>query len=273
VLRSAVPDLGEAVDELTGAYVEARYNDHPIEAPTARRTQDASRRLRRALKYLGATSRLGSKRRFGGACGIPGCKKNERRGRLARLGGGPSGPPHRVDADPGGLHEATRSRELVSGSDREAFTDFYRQHARDVQRALAVTLGDPELARDATQEAMARAWRSWSEVRTFSNAAGWVYRVGLNWGRSRLRRWSREVLGAFRDNTVEAATPPDPALAAALQRLSEAHRAVVVLRLYLDWPVEKVGAALGIPAGTVKSRLHGAMNRLRSTLEAADAYR
>lgn len=156
---------------------------------------------------------------------------------------------------------------LASDDPREAFAVFYCRYGDQVLRALAVTLDDHELARDATQEAMARAWRSWSQVRTFANPSGWVYRVGLNWARSRLRRVSREVLGIFRDRAVCAAEPPDPALARAVRGLSMRHRAVVVLRLYLDWSVEDVAAALDIPEGTVRSRQHTAMNHLRRELE------
>lgn len=157
---------------------------------------------------------------------------------------------------------------MVANADRDAFAAFYRRHGDQVLRALAVTLGDAELARDATQEAMARAWRSWGQVQTFTNPSGWVYRVGLNWARSRLRRLSRELLGAFGDRHVSAPEPPDPALARAVQSLSSRHRAVVVLRLYLDWSVEDVAAALNIPEGTVRSRQHTAMNHLRQKLEA-----
>lgn len=165
--------------------------------------------------------------------------------------------------------DGARNGQLMPGSDeQDAFASFYRRHGGQVLRALAVTFNDEELARDATQEAMARAWRSWGKVRAYTNPAGWVYRVGLNWGRSRIRRLRREVLGTYRDRTVAAPTPHDPALAQALKRLSERHRAVVVLRLYLDWSVEDVAAALRVLEGTVKSRLHTAMNQLRSALEA-----
>lgn len=166
------------------------------------------------------------------------------------------------------MAKAMRGAALVSDDAREAFAVFYCRYGDQVLRALAVTLDDHELARDATQEAMARAWRSWSQVQRFVNPAGWVYRVGLNWARSRLRRVSREVLGTFRDRAVSAADPPDPALARAVQGLSKRHRAVVVLRLYLDWSVEQVAAALDIPEGTVRSRQHTAMNHLRRELEA-----
>lgn len=170
---------------------------------------------------------------------------------------------------PSRITQKRSNEKLVTASDeREAFAAFYRRCADQVLRALALSLADQELARDATQEAMARAWRSWKEVGSYKNPAGWVYRVGLNWGRSRLRRLSREVLGKVRDGTVAFPDPPDPALAQALRSLSQHHRAVVVLRLYLDWSVEDVAAALHVPEGTVKSRQYAAINALRKTLEA-----
>lgn len=150
-----------------------------------------------------------------------------------------------------------------------AFVAFYEREGGRVLHALALSLGDEELARDATQEAMSRAWGAWGEVRGYANPAGWVYRVGLNWARSRLRRVTREVLDRDGDRPVSASEPPDPALARALAGLSVDHRAVVVLRLYCDWSVEAVAAALDVPAGTVKSRLHWALGYLRDALEEA----
>lgn len=153
------------------------------------------------------------------------------------------------------------------GEDVEGFAVFYERHGEAVRRALAVTFYDQELARDATQEAMARAWRRWGQVQGFANPAGWVYRVGLNWGRSRLRRVAREVLGAASEPGSPPPVPSDPTLRAALAELSWKHRAVVVLRLYLDWSVEQVATTLDIPEGTVRSRQHTALRLLREQLE------
>lgn len=156
---------------------------------------------------------------------------------------------------------------LPAGEGKRMFAAFYDLHGDEIFRGLLLTLGDAELARDATQEAMARAWRSWSAVHTYANPAGWVYRVGLNWGRSRYRKLSREVLGKYRDHPQPATEPPDPALRQALAGLSPRHRSVVVLRLYMDWSVEAVAAALGIPEGTVRSRQHAALKQLRQRLK------
>jgi RNA polymerase sigma-70 factor (ECF subfamily) len=52
------------------------------------------------------------------------------------------------------------------------------------------------------------------------------------------------------------------------RRLSIDHRAVVVLHHYLDWPLDRVADTLGVPVGTVRSRLHHAMRGLRAALDA-----
>ena len=52
------------------------------------------------------------------------------------------------------------------------------------------------------------------------------------------------------------------------RRLSLEHRAVVVLHHYLDWPLEQIAETLGVPIGTVRSRLHHAMRGLRAALDA-----
>ncbi len=86
------------------------------------------------------------------------------------------------------------------GSGRADFAAFYEQHHPRVARALAVTLGDAELATEATDEAMVRAYQRWKQVSSLDNPGGWVYRVGLNWSRSvlRRRRIHRRVKGSGR---------------------------------------------------------------------------
>jgi RNA polymerase sigma factor (sigma-70 family) len=145
------------------------------------------------------------------------------------------------------------------------FTAFYRDAYQGTVRALAYTLGDTDLAVDAADEGMARAYLHWDSVRTYDNPGGWVYRVSLNWARSLHRRLSRRL--PFRPVT-EVSQPPvaDPAVAKALRDLDERHRAVVVCRLLLDWSVEDTAEALGVRPGTVKSRLHRALRTLETTL-------
>ena len=158
--------------------------------------------------------------------------------------------------------------EAVPAVAAEPFEVFYRAQVDRVYRALTVTLGDPQLAREATDEAMARTYANWSRVRGLDNPGGWVYRVGLNWATSwwRKRRRERALPAAGSDPHV---APPDPAgtaAAEALARLALPQRAVVVCRVLLDMSTAETAALLGVAEGTVKSRLARALAALRTAL-------
>jgi DNA-directed RNA polymerase specialized sigma24 family protein len=73
------------------------------------------------------------------------------------------------------------------------FDSFYRACWDEVYRPMAGTLRNPDLAAEAVDEAMIRAYRRWRSVRDYHNQAGWVYRVGLNWAVSQLRKTRRET--------------------------------------------------------------------------------
>jgi hypothetical protein len=87
------------------------------------------------------------------------------------------------------------------------FEEFYAADRERIYRALAVTLRNPDLAAEATDEAMTRAYQRWGLVRAYDNPTGWVYRVALNWARSRLRRHSREHAGDGRESAYEPCFP------------------------------------------------------------------
>lgn len=163
---------------------------------------------------------------------------------------------------------------VVRRTDQPAdFGGFFSRHHDPVHRALSLTLGDTDLARDAAAEAMARAYERWSKVSTYDNPSGWVYRVGLNWATSRLRKRRREVGPLATEPTVFDPAVTDPALERALAELPVAQRAVVVLRYLLDWSELQTAAALDIAPGTVKSRLSRALAHLAAALEDPDGSR
>jgi DNA-directed RNA polymerase specialized sigma24 family protein len=163
---------------------------------------------------------------------------------------------------------AALERGVAEAVEAEPFEAFYRANVDRVYRALVVTLGDPQLAREATDEAMTRTYANWTRVRGLDNPGGWVYRVGLNWAtswwrkRRRERALSKAVPGWF-------VAPPDPAATAAGQALAELalpYRAVVVCRILLDMSTAETAALLGVAEGTVKSRLARALAALRAAL-------
>lgn len=147
------------------------------------------------------------------------------------------------------------------------FDDFYVSSASRIRRTLSVIIGDHDLAGEATDEAMTRAYERWNRISRFENPAGWVYRVGLNWAKRQMRRRSYDVTPLAVSTRIGEPPIPDPSLWKALDRLSTDHRTVVVLRYSEDWSVAQIADALDIPAGTVKSRLHRALNQLREELE------
>jgi DNA-directed RNA polymerase specialized sigma24 family protein len=163
---------------------------------------------------------------------------------------------------------ATGEIPIVSVTAHQAapeFSAFYRQHWSGIARGLALTLGNPDLAAEATDEAMARAYPRWATLQFYDNPAGWVYRVGLNWARSYHKRAARLMPFAHRD-AVDPVAVTDPAIAEALAALDIKQRSVVVCRLFLDWSVAETAAALDISPGTVKSRLHRALQNLETSL-------
>ena len=146
-----------------------------------------------------------------------------------------------------------------------SFDDFYATARPDIAKALALALGDVDLATEATDEAMARAYERWPLVNRLDRPEGWVYRVAMNWALSILRRRKRGEHRFYdpKDNSLAIA---DPDVHAALGELDVKHRSVIVCRHLLGWSVADTAAALRVREGTVKSRLSRATSILQSRL-------
>lgn len=167
-----------------------------------------------------------------------------------------------------GSAEETR-RPAGRHGDAGSFDEFYRSHLGKIYRALVLTLGSDDLAREAADEAMTRAYADWRKVSEMGNPAGWVYRVGLNWATSWWRKTRREQ-GQLHDGMPHRTSGPDPeALAArlAVERLPLKQRSVVVCRVLLELSTAETAATLAVSEGTVKSRLSRALTELRRALE------
>ncbi|MDH3299869.1 MAG: RNA polymerase sigma factor [Acidimicrobiia bacterium] len=156
-------------------------------------------------------------------------------------------------------------REPLGGT----FEEFCRAEYSSMANALTWSLGGHDLGREAADEAFARAFERWETVGAMDNPAGWVYRVGVNWGRRRLWRGNREreLLTRIPSLEVRHLHYHDPDLASALADLSVRLRSVVVLRLLLDNSERETAEALGLSVGTVKSRLHRGLTQLRQKLD------
>ena len=155
------------------------------------------------------------------------------------------------------------------------FEEFCQAEYSSMVNALTWSLGGRDLGWEAADEAFARAFERWETVGAMDNPAGWVYRVGLNWGRRRLWRGNREreLLNRVPAPEVRHLHHRDPDLAAALAELSVKLRSVVVLRVLLDYSERDTAEALNLSVGTVKSRLHRGLSRLREQMAERPADR
>jgi RNA polymerase sigma-70 factor (ECF subfamily) len=149
------------------------------------------------------------------------------------------------------------------------------------QRVAYRILRDPALAEDAAQEAVMNIWRHLPGLRDPSRFEAWSYRLLVNacHGETRRRRASLPNVMSVEGKDEAIAGEGLGGIVArdqlerGFRRLSVEHRAVIVLRLYLDLSADTVASALGIPVGTVNSRLHRAMRLLRGAIEGDEVVR
>lgn len=157
--------------------------------------------------------------------------------------------------------------------DHDAFAALVRGAIRRLDTAARLILRDPELARDAVQEGLIRAWRDMRKLRDPDSFDAWVHRLTVNACIDQLRRRKRRPI-EIEITALHTPSIPDASARLAdrdlvdgiLKRLDEHGRAIVVLHYYLGMPLNEVGRSLGIPTGTVKSRLHRALGEMRSSM-------
>jgi RNA polymerase sigma-70 factor, ECF subfamily len=159
--------------------------------------------------------------------------------------------------------------------DEEAFASLAVAAGGRLHAVAHRILRDIDLAEDATQQALLTVWRDLPKLRDPARFDAWSYRLLVRACYAEARRTRRsasnlrllpadEPMGADGLSTVIDRDQ----LERGFRRLSIDHRAVVVLHHYLDLPLSEVAAALGVPEGTVRSRLHHAMRAMRAALEA-----
>ncbi|HEV8282316.1 MAG TPA: sigma-70 family RNA polymerase sigma factor [Candidatus Limnocylindrales bacterium] len=159
--------------------------------------------------------------------------------------------------------------------DREAFASLAVSAGNRLHTVAHRILRDLDLAEDATQQALLSIWRDLPQLHDPARFDAWSYRLLVRACYAearRTRRWAPNLHLL----PVDPATVMDGSsmvvdrdqLERGFRRLSVDHRAVVVLHHYLDMPLDEVAETLGVPVGTVRSRLHHAMRGLRAALDA-----
>ena len=175
--------------------------------------------------------------------------------------------------------------ELLSRAQRgnvAAYEEIVRRYQQTAFRTAYVITGSGPDAEDAVQEGFVKAYRALASFREGAEPRPWLMRIVANEARNRVRSSGRrhqlELRLAEGYRPGDAAPSPEAAAVAAEERrrllglvnsLSDEDRLVIASRYLLELSGEETAAALGVPEGTVKSRLSRALARLRTRVEEA----
>ena len=165
--------------------------------------------------------------------------------------------------------------ERAMARDHEAFSELARRSIDKLYAIARLIIGDSQRAEDATQEALVVAWRDVAALRDPDRFDAWLRRLLVRecYRQAHIDRERRRM--EVHVAPLEQGSP-DPTLHLAdrdelerlLVRLAPEQRALIVLHFYVGLSLPETALALGLPVGTVKSRLHRTMQRLRASLDA-----
>jgi len=143
---------------------------------------------------------------------------------------------------------------------RSEYADFVVKVEPRIRHALIGSYG-PEIARDATADALVYGWEHWDRLAAMDNPAGYLYRVAQTWARR-----SSKSIPTFPPVVQEEMPWIEPGLPAALAHLSERQRAAVWTIHGLGWQAREVAELIGISVETVRTHARRGMEKLRREL-------
>ena len=160
--------------------------------------------------------------------------------------------------------------------DRDAFAPIYEQFKEPMHTLALHMLGSRADADEASQEIFLAAWRFLPSFRFASGFGTWLYRLGVHVCLERLRREGRrralgnghgaDLLRAAAVAGRAEAEGPGADVRAALAALDPTYRACIILRDLEGLSYQEIAAALGVPVGTVRSRIARGREALRAAL-------
>jgi len=165
--------------------------------------------------------------------------------------------------------------ERAMHGDEAAFDALIGRVGDQLHSVARRILRDPYLAEDATQRALLDAWRNLPRLRDPDRFEAWLYRLLVNACHAEARRERRHRANlrllehdepVVLDSTTRIATQEQ--LDRAFRSLGVEHRTVVVLVHYLGLSAGEAADVMGTPIGTVRSRLHYALQHMRAAVEA-----
>jgi RNA polymerase sigma-70 factor (ECF subfamily) len=152
---------------------------------------------------------------------------------------------------------------------RDALGRIFDRHWPRVWRAAYATTGERESANDAAQDAFVQAAAALHRFDLRRPLEPWLVRIAVNRALDLVRARRRLVAEELADERFAFDEPlPDDDLREALARLAPERRVVVALHYWLDYTTPEIAELLGVPLGTVNSRLARALGNLRRQLEA-----
>ena len=173
---------------------------------------------------------------------------------------------------------ARKVQTLERSADAAAIEDAFARYQSELLGTLFYLVGNLEDARDALQDTFVKCWRHRESLGQVENLKAWIFRVALNTGRD-LRRtaWRRRRRTLAEGETlIQSMRDPPDAEAARNEQLAMVRRALLDLRqeeqeVFLlrqngDMTYEEIGETIGIPTGTVKTRMRLALLKLRRAL-------
>jgi RNA polymerase sigma factor (sigma-70 family) len=152
-------------------------------------------------------------------------------------------------------------REVEVAADIE-FVDFLAPHVEAARRALAARFGS-EMSAELGADIAAWAWEHQDRLRKTANPGGYLFRVGQSRARQ-YRRWARSLP---RSSEPLPEAESDPALHAALQKLTAKQRTVLLLVHAFGYSYAETATQLDISEGAVRNQLHRGLARIRILLE------
>jgi RNA polymerase sigma-70 factor, ECF subfamily len=176
-------------------------------------------------------------------------------------------------------HETTVESELIrraQAGEQQAFQQIARQHSEPLLCCALTLCRDRQLAEDIAQETLLEAWRSIGRFDGERRFSTWLYGILRHRFLKARRRVSRRIVvdTPTDDLSSMSQTATDPSresqreedaerIRSAVSDLPDEHRQVIELRFFADAKLDDIAVTLGIPLGTVKSRLHNGLDKLR----------
>jgi RNA polymerase sigma-70 factor (ECF subfamily) len=159
--------------------------------------------------------------------------------------------------------------------DRGAFSDLVDDIGGRLHAIAFSVLRDRELAGDATQQTLLMAWQELPRLRDPDRFEAWACRILVRNCRRESRKAKRWFAAMAAEPEHTASTADETAVVIARDRVERAFRGlnldqrlVVVLNYYLDLPPAVIADRLGVPVGTVHSRLHRALHLMHAAIDA-----